>query len=205
MLTATVSANAQPGGPTPVPRTTPAAELDFRLGALWPEDGAEPHPAIGLRLALRPFMSVAGGGFSLQVTGDFRSFGGNDAYDEFYLLPRRITRNRFVLGTALGFDVLRTEVVAMDIRGGAALVRTRTNFLIDSSLGFRNDIDPWENVCQFESFRDHCRTDYEATPLVAAGLRRDIVQSGAAYIGVDYTWLGINQHILVGAVGIRLR
>jgi hypothetical protein len=205
MLAATVSASAQPIGQAPVPRTTPSPELDFRLGALWPEDGAEPHAAVGLRLALRPFMSLAGGRFSLQFTGDFRSFGGNNAYDEFYQLHRRITRNRFVLGAALGFDVLRTEQVAMEIRGGVALVRTRTNFLIDSSLGFRDDGDLWENVCQFESFREHCRTDYEATPVVAAGLRRDIVQSGATYIGVDYTWLGINQHILVGAIGLRLR
>jgi hypothetical protein len=203
-LFACTPALAQPA-PTPATSPTPSPELDLRVGALWPEDGAQPRPSIGGRLALRPWMSVLSGRLSLQFTGDFRSFGGENGVDDFFQVRRRITRNRMVLGAAIGVDLLRTERTTLDVRAGGALVRTRTNFLIDSSEGFTFDGNIWENVCPFEGFEERCSTDYRGTPTLAVGFRRDLVQSGFAFVGVDYTGLGIGQHILAGTVGMRLR
>jgi hypothetical protein len=202
-LLATVPVVAQPVASAP--NTTPSPELDLRLGALWPEDGAEPRPAIGGRLALRPWTSVLSGRLSLQFTGDFRSFGGENGWDEFFQVRRRIARNRLLLGAAIGFDLLRTERTAFEVRAGAALVRTRTNFLIDSTQGFVFDDKLWENVCPFEGFKERCSTDYENTAAFSLGFRHDLVRSGFTFVGADYTALGLGQHILVGTVGMRLR
>jgi hypothetical protein len=204
LLCVSVQASAQPAV-TPTARTTPSPELDLRLGALWPQDGAEPRPLVGGRLALRPWMSVLSGRLSLQFTGDFRSFGGENGWEEFFQVRRRITSHRIVLGTAVGFDVLRTERSAVDVRAGAALVRTRTNFLIDSTQGFTFDGNAWENVCPFEGFKERCSTSYEGTVSVSVGFRHDLVRSGFTFVGADYTALGIGQHMLVGTVGMRLR
>jgi hypothetical protein len=190
---------------TPGASTTPSPELDLRVGALWPEDGAQPRPSIGGRLALRPWMSVLSGRLSLQFTGDFRSFGGENGWDDAFQVRRRITRNRMVLGAGIGFDLVRTERTTFDVRAGGAFVRTRTNFLIDSSQGFTFDGNTWENVCPFEGFKERCSTAYEGTPALAIGFRRDLVESGFTFVGVDYTGLGIGQHILAGTVGMRLR
>lgn len=191
--------------PTSSSSTAPSPELDLRLGALWPEDGAEPRPAMGGRLALRPWPSALSGRLSVQFTGDFRSFGGENGWDDFFQVRRRVARNRLVLGAALGVDLLRTERTALDVRAGAALVRTRTNFLIDSSQGFVADDKIWENVCAFEGFKERCSTAYEGTPAVSVGFRRDLVQSGFTFVGIDYTAFGLGQHLLVGTVGMRLR
>lgn len=196
-------ASAQP--PSAAILARPSPELDLRIGALWPEDGAQKRPAIGGRLALRPWPSPLSGRLSLQFTGDFRSFGGTNGWDDFFQVRRRVTRNRLVLGAAVGVDLVRTPQTVVDVRAGGALVRTRTNFLIDSSQGFVSDANIWENVCPFEGFKERCSTAYQATPAVALGLRRDLARSGFSYIGIDYTALGIGQHVLVGTVGLRLR
>jgi len=189
----------------PLSGTAPSPELDLRIGALWREEGAQRRVAGGGRLALRPWASLWSGRISLQFTGDFRSFGGDNGFDEVFQVRRRITRNRTVLGAAIGVDLLRTDLFTLDLRAGGAIVRTRTNFLIDSSLGFTADTSIWENVCPFEGFKERCSTVYDATPIVSVGLRRNLMRSGAAFVGLDYTGLGTGQHILMGTVGMRLR
>jgi hypothetical protein len=203
LLIAGAPALAQPALPSVSPSASP--ELDLRIGGLWPEEGAEPRPAIGGRLALRPWTSVLSGRLSLQFTADFRSFGGQNGFDEFFQVRRRIARNRLLLGAAIGVDLLRTARTTLDLRAGAALVRTRTNFLIDSSQGFTFDDKLWENVCPFEGFKERCSTGYEGTPAWAAGFRHDLVPSGFTFVGIDYTGLGLGRHLLVGTVGMRLR
>jgi hypothetical protein len=203
LLLAPAATSAQPGPAATA--ASPAPELDLRVGALWPEDGAQARPAIGGRLALRPWASFISGRLSVQFTGDFRSFGGENGWDDFFQVRRRLTRNRLVLGAAVGVDLLRTARTVVDVRAGGALVRTRTNFLIDSSQGYVTDANIWENVCPFEGFKERCSTAYQATPVFALGIRRDLVRSGFTYVGMDYTALGIGQHILVGTIGMRLR
>jgi hypothetical protein len=198
-------ASAQPVGVTTPAATAPSPELDLRLGALWPEDGAEPRPAVGGRLALRPWASTLSGRLSAQFTIDFRSFGGQDGFDDLFQVRRRITRNRLLLAAGIGVDLLRTARTTVDVRAGGAIVRTRTNFLIDSSQGFVFDNKIWENVCPFEGFRERCSTSYDVTPAFSLGLRRDLVASGFTYIGADYTALGLGQHVLMGTIGMRLR
>ena len=203
LLLVPTAGSAQPG---PAATTaSPAPELDLRVGALWPESGAQSRPAIGGRLALRPWGSVLSGRLSVQFTGDFRSLGGENGWDDIFQVRRRLTRNRLVLGAAVGVDLLRTARTVVDVRAGGGLVRTRTNFLIDSSQGFVADANIWENVCPFEGFKERCSTAYEATPAFSLGIRRDLVRSGFTYVGADYTALGIGQHILVGTIGMRLR
>jgi hypothetical protein len=207
-LVAMLAGAVQPSSaqqPGVVPSTTPASELDLRVGALWPEENAQARIAVGGRLALRPWATGPLSRLSLQFTGDFRSLGGNNGFDETFQLQRRITRNRLVVGAALGVDVLRTARTAIEVRAGAAMTRLRTNFLIDSSVGFVVDADEWENVCPFQPFDGRCGTDYEFTPTLAIGMRRDVVTSGNVFVGLDYTALLQGQQILAGTVGIRLR
>ena len=94
--------------------TVPSPELDLRVGALWPEENAQARVAVGGRLALRPWTSSPMSRVSLQFTGDFRSLGGDNEFDDAFQLQRRITRNRFILGAAIGVDVLRTTRTAID-------------------------------------------------------------------------------------------
>ena len=66
-------------------------------------------------------------------------------------------------------------------------MRTRTNFLIDSTQGFAFDDKIWENVCPFEGFKERCSTDYQNTAAYALGFRHDLVRSGFTFVGADYT------------------
>jgi len=185
--------------------TAPAPELDLRVGALWPEANAQARASAGGRLALRPWTSGTMSRVSLQFTADFRSLGGDNAFDDVFQLRRRITRNRLIAGAAIGIDVLRTARTAVELRAGGALTRTRTNFLIDSSLGFVDDGNQWENVCPFQGFKERCGTDYDTTPLFSIGVRRDVIASGNVFVGLDYTALLQGQQILAGTAGLRLR
>jgi hypothetical protein len=110
-----------------------------------------------------------------------------------------------VVGAAVGADLVHSSRAAVDVRAGAAFVRTRTNFLIDSSQGFVTDGNLWENVCAFEGFKQRCSTDYGVTSLFAVGARRTLTAGGLFFVGADYTALGIGQHILVGTFGLELR
>ncbi len=185
--------------------TAPSPELELRVGALWPEENAQARVAVGGRLALRPWTSSPMSRVSLQFTGDFRSLGGDNGFDDAFQLQRRITRNRFILGAAIGVDVLRTTRTAIDVRAGVAMTRLRTNFLIYSSLGFVDDGNEWENVCPFQPFGARCGTDYDTAPTLSIGVRRDVMASGNAFVGLDYTALLQGQQVLVGTVGVRLR
>lgn len=188
-----------------VPATDPAPEVDLRLGALWPFERAGSWPSMGGRLALRPWTSGTLRRISLQVSGDFRPLGGQDAYDEEFALRSRVVRRVSTFGGAIGIDLLRTRSIALEARAGAGVMRTRTLFLIDSSLGFVQDGDIWENVCPFQPFDARCSTRYDPTGVVSLAVRRDLVASGQGYVGLDYTWFTRGHHALVGTVGLRLR
>lgn len=183
----------------------PSPEIELRLGALWPVADAQDRLAMGGRISLRPWAAGPLKRLSAQFTGDYRDLGGENAYDEAFQLRSRVARRLFVLGAGVGFDVHRTPTVAVDVRAGVSMLRTRTNFLIDSSQGFVADDDEWENVCPFQGFSERCGTEYDATPTLSFAMRRDMVRSGMVVVGLDYSWLFRGHHVLVGTLGLRLR
>lgn len=179
---------------------------DVRVGAWWPEDGAKARPLVGGRVGLFPWTKGEARRIGLHATIDYRSLGGAESFDEVLRSQVRVRRTIFALGGFAGVDLVRTRNLALDVRVGGVVVRTRTSFAIDARNGFSQTVsDGWETLCGFSGFQDRCGTDYDTTGAVAVGIRRNLNAAGDAYAGVDYTRLFSGPNLLVGTIGLSFR
>jgi hypothetical protein len=182
-----------------------AAEFDFRIGELRPQEGNRSGPTLGGRLALYFWPGTLDGRLSLQIVGDYRPIGRDESFDEVFR-TRSLTEEYLVaMGPSLGVDLLRRPHLVIDARVGGLVVRERTNFSINSADGFVYDNDAYENVCPYQGFRERCRSDYDLTATASIGLRAYLRPNQGLFVGVDYTGLSRGQQLLVGSIGVRLR
>jgi hypothetical protein len=182
-----------------------AAEFDFRVGNLRPQEGNRSGPTLGGRLALYFWPGTLDGRVSLQIVGDYRPIGRLESFDAVFRTQSLTERHLVAVGPSVGVDLLRRPHLVIDARVGGLMVRERTNFSINSADGFVYDNDEYENVCPYQGFRDRCRSDYDLTATVSLGMRAYLRPNQGLFVGVDYTGLSRGQQLLVGSIGVRLR
>lgn len=186
------------------PDTTQALELDFRLGGIWPEDATNSRPSFGGRVGLYLWGGERTGRLSAQGTVDYRSLGDSPAFIEGVTDLLRQTRATFAMGASLGYDVVRTSSLTVEVRGGVMLERRGTSLQVRTRAGSDLGDDVWEPICHFQGFSEECSTDYSTSPTLAVGLRRYFGSFRDYFVGVEYTRVLNNRNILVGSVGVRL-
>lgn len=174
------------------------AEADFRIGRLWPLEDATTAPSVGGRFALFFWTPEPAPRLSVQIIGDYRRLSQRVAPDPEFGFDTEITRNLFMIGPSLGFDVVRLPRFEMDVRGGGVLVAERTTLSLGQSSAFFS-------ACQQFEFAGRCSSDYGFAGTVGAGLR--VLITERFYAGLDYTRVfhddGLN--LLVASVGFRIR
>lgn len=160
-------------------------------------------PSIGGALEFRPW-SGASRRIFVYGAGDFRHHGRRETFDEEFSVRAHVGRSVFLLGGALGVDVVRTARTTLAVRGGSTFLRDYTTFEVQTGNGFTNNPrDEWETVCSFAPYRERCPTVYAMRGTVAAGFRFTPRRNGAFYVGVDYTHLVGGQHVFVAVVGAQ--
>jgi hypothetical protein len=179
-------------------------EADLRIGGIWPTEAEQSLPSFGGRLALWPWLTPGGDTrrINIQVIGDFRRLDRIEQYDVDAGGPTVTKRNLFLLGPAVGVDLLRSSHLQVDARAGGSLVAESRSFGYDIPGG---DFTGVNNLCAFEFFRDRCGIDWGFAGVLGLGVRVVPIADGRLYFGVDYGWLTRNQHQMAGTVGIRLR
>lgn len=206
LLTVAVPALAQGVSPqSPAANANPAVELDFRLGSIWPEDSVESNPSFGGRVGLFLLGGERSNRISLQFTGDYRALGHERVFYDDVPDALRSNTSVFTFGGAVGYDLVRTASLTLDIRGGAMMVRNSRSLEIRARAGAVPDDDVWDPVCHFQGFSADCQSDYKVAGTIAFGVRRYFGSLGDFYVGADYTRILNSHNILVGAVGVRLR
>lgn len=178
--------------------------VEIRAGGTTGFGTASGPPSIGAAVDLRPW-SVLASRLSIYLAGDFRHHSRREVFDDEFNVRARVGRSAFLLGGALGVDVVRTPRATLAVRGGAVFVRDYATFEVGSGIaGFVNDPGrQWETVCAFDPYRRRCQADYRVTGTVAAGLRYSPRPNGSFYVGGDYMRLTQGQSLFVGVVGVR--
>jgi hypothetical protein len=204
-LTASPGAFAQTAGAgsSPTAVTPIVVEADLRIGNWWPILADQTLPTVGGRVAIYPSRRSAARRLSLQLIGDYRQLSRTEDYDFDLDSGYAFTQHLFNVMPSVGVDLVRTRLVAVDVRAGLAIIGRRSTFALER--GGRFDDDDYENVCRFQAFRDYCDSNYDTSGVMGAGLRVSPFGSRSIYLGVDYTRLfGPDDNVLVGSVGLRV-
>jgi hypothetical protein len=161
-------------------------------------------PSIGVALELRPW-SALGRRVSIYAAGDFRHHNRHEIFDEEFNVRARVGRSAFLLGGALGVDLVRTAHLTLTTRIGATFVRDYGTYEVGSGIaGFVNDpFETWEPVCAFAPYNQRCAADYALTGTAAVGVRYSPTRNGSFYVGGDYTRLVRGQNVIVAVIGVR--
>lgn len=185
-------------------RTDVLSALELRTGGTSGFGTAGGPPSIGVGLELRPWAALDRR-LSILTAGDFRHHARRETFDQEFNVRARVGRSVFLLGGALGIDVVRTARATLVARAGASFVRDYTTFEVGSGIaGFVNDPnETWETVCAFQPYNRRCPTDYVVTGTAALAFRYFLTPNGSFYLGGDYTRLVRGQNLMVVTIGIR--
>jgi hypothetical protein len=185
-------------------RTAVLSAVELRTGGTTGFGAASGPPSLGVALEFRPWTGLKRR-ISILASGDFRHHSRREVFDEEFNVRARVGRSAFLLGGALGLDLVRTPRTTITARGGAAFVRDYTTFEVGSGIaGFVNDpYKEWETVCAFQPYDRRCPTDYAATGTAALVFRFFPTPNGSFYLGGDYTRLVRGQNLMVFVIGVR--
>jgi hypothetical protein len=180
-------------------------EVDFRIGTIRPLEAEIGPVLVGGRIAVYPWAGDTARRFSIQFVGDYVYRGDDEAFDAALGSWTKVTDHYFTLSPALGVDLVRTEHVTLEVRGGPTVVGEERTFSLEREFVDFDNSEEFENVCDLTAFRDRCESAYDFSGHVALGLRVRPKPGSAVFFGVDYTWLTSDQHQIVGTVGLAIR
>ena len=201
-LTASPPVLAQTAG-SAAPTAAVAVEADLRIGNWWPILADQRLPTVGGRIAIYPSPRSAARRLSIQLIGDYRQLSRTEDYDFDLDSGYAFTQHLFNVMPSVGVDLVRTRLVAVDVRAGLAIIGRRSTFALERDGRF--DDDDYENVCRFQAFRDYCDSNYDTSGVIGAGLRVRPFGSRSISLGVDHTRLfGPDDNVLVGSLGVRV-
>lgn len=211
MLTA--MPQASPAQTTSAAAPEPRFLVEFRLGALWPQpptivdiddlDPSDTRVAVGGRFGWYPGGTGALSRLSLQVVFDYAPLGSSEYFDDVLRSFARIEGHWFEVTPALAVDVVKLPRFVIDAHVGPSLVVESTTYLLERE--FDDDGNQFENVCDLVAFEDLCTERYRGAAAIGAGARWIVKPSWDLFVGIDYTWLSHDRHVLVGTFGRLLR
>jgi hypothetical protein len=211
VLLASAPVLAQPASPA---TTGFRVEVEGHGGALWPQpprviDPAEPGrpstttAAVGGRLAVYFTDRGPGRRLNLQIAGQYAEIGSFEYFDVFLRSRARTEGHWFAVTPALGVDLLRVGRITVTAHAGPSLVGEMTTFLLERT--HPDEDGDFENVCDLSAFERNCSDSYRGVAALGISGRGVVRRGGSWYVGIDYTWLSHERHVLVGTIGWQIR
>jgi hypothetical protein len=211
VLLASAPVLAQPASPA---TTGFRVEVEGQGGALWPQpprviDPAEPGrpstttAAVGGRLAVYFTDHGPGRRLNLQIAGQYAEIGSFEYFDVFLRSRARTEGHWFAVTPALGVDLLRVGRITVTAHAGPSLVGEMTTFLLERT--HPDEDGDFENVCDLSAFERNCSDSYRGVAALGISGRGVVRRGGSWYVGIDYTWLSHERHVLVGTIGWQIR
>jgi hypothetical protein len=186
--------------PADPPTQPPPLEVDVRVGTITPLEAEIGPVSVGARLAAYPWRGNAASRFSVQFVGDYVYVADEEIFDPELRSGTKFTDHFFTLSPAIGVDLVRTSRVNLEVRVGGTVLGERTTFSLEGDID--NDFEQFENVCGLTAFRDRCDSEYDFSTHLAVGFRVLRKPGSPLFFGVDYTWLTLGQHQVVGTIGV---
>lgn len=177
--------------------------VELRTGVITSRGSAGGPPSIGGALEFRPWRSLRR--VSVQASSDFRHLSRREIFDEEFATRARVGRSVFLLGGALGIDLLRTSRTTIAARGGATFLRDYATFEIPPGSGALVSTPgaEWETACVFAPYNRRCDADYEVTGTATIGFRYTVRPNGGFFVGADYTRLMRGENMFLVVIGAR--
>lgn len=193
----------------PAPADQSRFLMEFRLGALWPQppvvvdvddfDPSDTRVAIGGRFGWYPGSAEDRPRVRLDIGVDYAPVGSAEYFDVGLDSYARFEGHWVAIVPAVALEFVHTPRASADFRVGGAFIIEATTFLLER--GYDYGEGPFENVCDLRAFEDLCTERFRGAAVVGAGARLVVVPRWRLFVGVDYTWLTIDRHVLVGTVG----
>jgi hypothetical protein len=211
VLLAAAPVLAQPASPA---ATGFRVEVEGHGGALWPQPPRVIDPieqdrpstttaAVGGRLAVYFTDRGPGRRLNLQITGQYAEIGSFEYFDLFLRSRARTEGHWFAVTPALGVDLLRVGRMTVTAHAGPSLVGEMTTFLLERT--HPDEDGDFENVCDLSAFERNCSDSYRGVAALGISGRGVVRRGGSWYLGIDYTWLSHERHVLVGTIGWQIR
>jgi hypothetical protein len=179
------------------------ASVELRTGIIPSGSFTGGPPSIGAALEFRPWSGTARR-LSIHGSGDFRHLSRREGFDDELSTRARVGRSVFLLGGALGVDLVRTSQVALVARGGATFVRDYGTFEVPTgTISLTNTFEEWETGCTFAPYNRRCDTNYDVAGTATLGVRYTIRPNGGLVVGADYTRFTSGQNVFMVVVGAR--
>jgi hypothetical protein len=198
---------AQPGSIEPV------FLAEGRVGALWPQppivldpgdlDDSDTRVAAGARVGFYVGGDPATRRLRVDLNFTYAPLGSAEFFDDLLLSFARFEGHWFEFTPAIAFDLVKTPRFFVDAHVGPSLIAETTTFLLERDPD--DNEGRFENVCDLRAFEDLCDENFRGAVSAGAGARVVINPEWGLYLGVDYTWMSHDRHMLVATVGRRFR
>ena len=178
-------------------------EVVLRVGPTWFGDHYNVTGSVGGRYGFYPWTGAVAGRLAIHVHGDYAQLSRAEGTIAGLEGLTRTTLNWFTVAPMLGFDILRTSRVVLDVRAGGALDVMIARFALEGDDDDDDSPDGFVGVCDLRAFTDRCDSETRFTGAAAVGVRFWPRASGALVLGAEYSANFLERRQIVGTIGFR--